>query len=229
MEQNNNKEGKKKLPSKNFSLDSQVQILKTIAVIHQTKRIGSNYKDLAKHVNGNPTSVSEALQFWKQVGILENEGRNYIPSATLVEFNKQIQWDDENSAWETLGNSLMDSWFMEALKIKFQIKNSLSYEELLQTLGSASGVPKRDSRTDSSLNVLINLLEKTNLVKKGDDGNYTIGKTGTSMKKEIRVEDDKDMTQVAVGTELYAVDSAELKKFIISNGKKLGKEIQRVD
>lgn len=223
------KEEKKKLPSNRFSLDKQVEILKIIAIIQQTKGVGSNYKDLAKHTNANPTIVSETLQFWKQVGILENSGRDYVPSLPLVEFNKQMQWGNEDSAWAIFGTALQDSWFMDALKIKFQIKNALSLEELSQMLGSESGIPKRTSKTDTSIGILIHILENAGLIIKDQSENYVIGQLDSDVKKEIKLEDEKDMVQISVGDELYAVAVDEIKEFVISKGKKLSKTIQKVD
>ena len=228
MTQKNNNENQKKLPSNACSVNTQVQILKDVAVAYQSKSDGSNYKDIAQHMGIPPTSVSKVLPFWKQVGILENKGRNYVPSTILIEFNKQFEWRDESSAWKTLGSALKDSWFMGALRTKFQRKNSLSSEELLQTLGYASGILKKSPKIKSSLQMLLNILEKTNLVKKENDTDYVIGELETT-RKTFKIEQEKDMIQVSVGAELYAVDSSKLSNFVTTYGKKLGKEIQKAD
>ena len=228
MTQNNNNENQKKLPSNAFSLDTQVQILKTITVAYQPKSEGSNYKDIAQHLEIDPTGVSKVLPFWKQVGILENKGRNYVPSAVLIKFSKQLEWRDKSSAWKTLGNALKSSWFMDALRTEFQRKNSLSSEELLQTLGYASGILESNPKINRSLQMLLNILEKTNLVKKENDTNYVIGELETTRKK-FKIEQEKDMVQVSVGTELYAVDSNKLSNFVTTYGKKLGQEILKAD
>ena len=228
MTQNNNNENQKKLPSHAFSLDTQIQILKAITVVYQPKSEGSNYKDIAQHLEIDPTSVSKVLPFWKQVGILENKERSYVPSTILIEFSRQLEWVDTSSAWKTLGSALKDSWFMNALRTKFQRKNSLSSEELLQTLGYASGILKRNPKINHSLHVLIGILEKTSLIKKENDTNYAIGELETTRKK-FKIEQEKDTVQVSVGTELYAVDSSELSNFVTTYGKKLGQEILKAD
>ena len=228
MTQNNNNENQKKLPSNAFSLDTQVQILKAITAAYQPKSEGSNYKDIAQHLEIDPTGVSKVLPFWKQVGILENKERSYVPSTILIEFSRQLEWVDTSSAWKTLGSALKDSWFMNALRTKFQRKNSLSSEELLQTLGYASGILKRNPKINRSLYMLIDILEKTSLIKKENDTNYVIGELETTRKK-FKIEQEKDMVQVSVGTELYAVDSSKLSNFVTTYGKKLGQEILKAD
>ena len=223
------KENGQALTSSRLSLEKQFEVLKTFAVIHQTKGTGSNYKDIASHVGANATIVSESLQFWSENGLLEGSRGTYTPSNSLIEFNQRIQWGDEDSAMQILRNALQNSWFITELKIKFQVKNTLTQDELKQTLGLASKISKKDANTMSALNNLIELLEKIQVVTKDENGMYSMNINTVNGKKTISVSDSEDMIQVMIGNELYAVNTDEIKEFIISKGKKLSKTIQKVN
>lgn len=217
------------LPSSRLSIEKQLEVLKTFAVIHQTKGTGSNYKNIASQVGVNATAVSDCLKFWSGNGLLEGSRGTYTPSNSLIEFNQRIQWGDENSALQILRDTLQNSWFITELKIKFQVKNNISQDELKQMLGLASKISKKDTATMTALNNLIELLEKIKVIKKDDDGNYSNNSDLSSEEKQIMVSDSDDMIQVMIEDELYAINVTEIKEFVLSKGKKLSKTIQKVD
>ncbi len=223
------KEKSQELPSSRLSLEKQFEILKTFAVIHQTKGTGSNYKDIASQVGANATVVSDCLKFWSENGLLEGNRGTYVPSSFLIEFNQQSHWGDEDSALQILREPLQNAWFVTELKIKFQVKNKLSQNELRQTLGLASKISKKDSRIMTGLNNLIELLEKIKIIIKDSDDHYSMKMDSVDKRKPISVQDSDDMMQVTLGNDLYAVDVNEIKEFVLSKGKKLSKIIQKVD
>lgn len=227
-EKSGNKE-RKALPSSKLSLEKQFEVLKTFAVIQQTKGVGSNYKDIASQLGANASAVSDSLKFWSENGLLEGDRGTYVPTSSLINFNQRIQWGDEDSALQIFRDILRDSWFVVELKIKFQVKNKISQDELKQMLGLASKISKKDTVTMTALNNLVELIEKVKIVAKDEDGQYLWNMDSDKERKEISVSDSEDMVQISVGDELYAVAVEEIKEFIISKGKKLSKTIQKVD
>lgn len=219
----------RELPSYRLAIDKQMEVLKTFSVIEKTKGTGSNYKDIAKQVGVNANNVSDSLKFWKENGFLEGDRGVYTPSQALKEFNQKIQWGDEESAWSVFRNAVKDSWFVTELKIKFHVKNMLTQEELVQTLGLASGISKKDSRITVSINNLVEILEKSKIIAKEENGTYSMNSSSGKEDKKIAIDESKDLVQVSIGDVLYAVDVSKLKEFITSNGKKLSKSIQKVE
>ena len=217
------------LPSSKLSMSKQIDVLKTFAVIYQTKNVGASYKDVATQINVNANSVSELLKFWKESGLLSSEHRGiYIPSKFLIEFNQKVQWD-KNSAWPILREALKDSWFTTELKIKFQIKQQQTENELTASLGLLSGRSKKDSKSVSSINMLIELLELICFIRKDEQGHYSLVQDTTNGNTEkISIDTSNDLMQVSIDSDLFAIDTNHLKEFVISHGKKLNKNIQQI-
>jgi hypothetical protein len=119
-------------------------------------------------------------------------------------------------------------WFITELKIKFQLKSKISTEELIKSIGMASGLQSKDAGTTKSIEVLIQLLELGKIIEKDSDGNYVL-KFDSSKPKEITVDDSKDLILIKIQDAVYAVDIKELKSFVAEKGKSVNDNIQRIE
>ena len=206
-----------------------MEVIKTFAIVYSTTGKGSSYKDVASKVGANANNVSSSLKFWKEVGFLSDDESGYIPSKTLVDFNQKIQWGDENSAWTIFHDALRNTWFLNEIVIKFQLKSKISFDDLMKSLGLASGLQYKDTNTIRSLQMLIQLLELSKILEKDDDGNYNLKSDSLDRSKGIVVDNSKNLLQVRIGDNLYAIDVNEMKSFVIEKGKEISKDIQRIE
>lgn len=222
---NNNQ---KELPSSKIVLEKQIEIIKAFAVIYGTTGKGSSYKDVASKVGVNANNVSGSLKFWKDIGFLVSDNSGYVPSQALINFNQKIQWEPD-SAWKAFHDAVKGTWFLNEITVKFQLKPKISSEELIKSLGMASGIQSKDAGTVRSLQLLIQLLELSKIIDKDSDGNYTLKHDNFTKPKEITVDASKDLIQIKIKDKLYAVDIKELEDFVVEKGKKLDGNIQRVE
>lgn len=217
------------LPTPQVSLEVQLEILKAIAVINETKGNSCSYKDIASKVDANETNVSRSLKFWKGAGlIIESSRGKYSPSKALIDFNKKIQWGSEDEAWKIIHDALENSWFVTEMKIKFQLKSKLTQDELTRTLGLASGKSNKDSGAEKAVGILIQLLESSKWIAKDQEGNYSLLSSSSAV-KNLAVEEGKDMIQVGIGDDVFALEVQQLKDFVLKNGKKISRDVQRVE
>jgi hypothetical protein len=220
-------EMKREVPYHKISVERQIDILKGFATLYEKKK-RATYKDVAPLINMNATDVSACLKFWKSVDLLEEDNSGYRASNAVCDFVKKIDWNPEE-AWSIFSRQLKDAWFVEHVGLAFQIKKSLSEEELVNSLGSASGMTKRDAAAVRSLRAIIKLLELTKKIIKGESGNYTLNlESSTDQKIEpIEIPEDKDMIKAKIGEETFAVSIKELIEFVRKQGKRLSeKEIK---
>lgn len=218
----------KEIPSHKVSMEKQVDILKGFATIYEKKK-RATYKDVAPIVNVHPNDVSACLKFWKSVGLLEEQNGGYKASAVTLEFARKIEWGTEDEAWSMIGRHLRNAWFTEHLVMVFRIKKSLTEEELLNSLGSASGATKKDKNVVTSLKILQKLLEHSKIILKDKAGDYVLNPelVQTYKRETIEVPEDRDLIKLRIGKEVYVVSIKELQEFVKKQGRKLAeKEIK---
>lgn len=217
----NRKSSAKELPGTRLSVEKQIAMLKAFVIFCDKNNKGATYKDIAPIIEASPTNVSDSLKFWKSLNILESDGNACKPSKQLDDAIRKIEWGDEENGWEIFRQALKESWFLSHLMMAFRLKPSMTESDLIDSLGSAFGAPNR-LETIKPLKYLLQILEISKTVLE-TDGNLTLnsniklsGETET-----LFVNDEKDLLQVKIGNELYAIDVSLLKNFVIKTGKRL--------
>jgi hypothetical protein len=219
----------RELPFGDVGMEKQIQMLTTFAALRE-KNEKSTYKDVAPIVDLHPTKVSSCIQFWKSISLLEVQGRGYRASDALLQFAKKKEWGAEDEAWSIIRSHLKESWFVEHLALALRIKKSLTEDELVNSLGSASGVTGRDAKVIKSLRILVDLLVLSKIVIKNQDGSYAFSPELTGEKAEsIEVPQDGDSVKVSIGSEVYVVGREELKEFVRTHGRKLAAKDIRLE
>jgi len=219
----------KELPFEKVGIEKQIEMLKAFAALREKKE-RSTYKDVGPTIDLHPTLVSSCIRFWKSIGLLEVQDGGYRASNALLEFAKKSEWGAEDEAWSIMRGHLKESWFVEHLAVAFRIKKSLTEDELVNSLGSASGVTKRDAKIMKSLRILVELLVLSRIVMKDQTGSYTFNPELSGEKaKSIEVPENGDSVKVRIGSEVYVVSREQLKEFVRTHGRKLAAKDIRLE
>ena len=219
----------RELPFRAVSAENQVEILKAFCAYYEKNKSSGSYKDIAPLVSLHPTKVSGCMKFWSSLGVLRKEGSKYLPEDKTVKFARKSEWGDEAGAWATLLDLLNDSWFVKHAVMVCRLKGKVNVEELMNSLGSASGATKKDKATTASLRILVRLLELMGAITKLDENLYEVNPKLTASKIEkIEVPEDKDFIQILLGDELFAIDVNELRGFVLERGKRLHKIMHKL-
>jgi hypothetical protein len=217
------------LPFHEIGIEKQIEILKAFCAYYEKNKSAASYRDIAPLVGLHPTKVSGCMKFWGSLGVLKKEGNKYLPESKTVEFARKAEWGDETGAWEILLDLLSDSWFVKHAVMVCRLKGKINQEELINSLGSASGETKKDKATVTSLRMLVRLLELMGVIIKLNEGLYQLNpKLAISRVERIEVPEGKDLIQILLGNELFAVDVNELREFVTKRGKHLDKTINKL-
>ena len=217
------------LPSYRLAFDKHFEIIKAYVVASNEGNKAISWKDLTKIVSVNPSLVSANNKFFQDLGLIreaEKQRGKYYPTKNAVDFSKIRDWD-EDKAKNILRELILKSWFWESTRQLLEVRKKVSEKELLGKLGIDSGAdPKKHL---PSLKVIVEYLKYVELICE-EDGTITYGKFGLKEKptQEISLPKDKDMIQIRIEEELFAVDVKELKDFVRKKGKKLNSHIYRL-
>ncbi len=210
------------LPTWRCNMDRQLDILRAVVVFFDKNNRSASYMEIAPLASVDATNVSGTLGFWKDIGILQSDGRKYQPSKDLTDTVRQLEWGDKDAAWRLFRQAIATAWFVLHLTMSFQIRKQMTPDELVSSLGNASGIPKKDKNTSVSLRNLVALLEMSGILLKDSSEIYTLNpELGAPEQKVLSVDEQKSLVQVRIGRELYAVEVDRLREFVKSSGKTL--------
>jgi len=215
------------LPFDIVKIEKQLNILKAFSVLREEGKTEVSYKDVAPLAGiRSKTNVSACLKFWYSIGLLEKENKGYRASDIIVEFFRKLEWGDEDGARSLMRSHLAKTWFGESVISAFKVRPSMSEDDLINVLGSASGVVKRDSATVRSLRAIVKLLELSEFIVKDEEGNFRLNQELMKVvrSREVKLPEDKDVIKVIIGEDSFIVEIEALKEFVRKHGKRLAKE-----
>lgn len=207
------------LPYDQVSLERQFDILKAYVAYHQKEKKAAGYKEIAPLAKISATMVSGSLKFWASTGLLLQSDGKYSPSEKLIDLCNQLSWGTDEEALRVLREALADTWFVKHIEIAFSVHQSASYEEISNSIGAITGVPKT-KLVEASLKRLIELLEKAEFIKK-EDGLYSWIHPVKPIRKTIEVDDKKDLLTFIIDGDKFVITIKELKQFILNKGQKI--------
>ena len=223
----NAEEKEKVLPFHVVKIEKQLYILKAFAELREKGKVGVTYKDVAPLAGiRSKTNVSACLKFWCSIGLLEKENRGYRASDVTVEFFRKLTWGDKDGAWSLMRRHLARTWFGESVLSAFKVRASISEDDLINVLGSASQAVKRDNTTVKSLRAIVKLLELSKIIVQDEEGNFKLNQELIKgvRSREVKLPEDKDVIKVTIGEESFIVEVEALKEFVRKHGKRLAKE-----
>ena len=218
------------LPSYRLSFEKHFEIIKAYVTASKEGNEPVSWTCFEGLVSFSPTYVSANNKFLEDLGLIkeaENQPGKYIPTEPAINFSKTIEWDEEQ-AKNILRGLILKSWFWEATDQLLKVRNKVSKDDLIKKLGVDAGADRE--RHYPSLNVIVEYLKYVGLVEE-QNGTITYGKFRPSKAPTLKIvaPEKKDMIQIALGDELYAVNIEELKSFLREKGKKLDKDIYRIE
>ena len=221
-----NAKEEKALPFERVKMEKQLNILKAFSVLRKEGETNVSYKDVAPLAGISETNVSACLRFWYSIGLLEKENRGYRASDVTVEFFRKREWGDEDGAWSLMRSHLAKTWFGKNVISAFKVRPSMSEDDLINVLGSASGAVKRDNTIVRSLRAIVKLLELSEFIVKDEEGNFRLNQELMKgvRSREVRLPEDKDVIKVTIGEDTFIVEIEALKEFVRKHGKRLAKE-----
>lgn len=220
--QNKPEVSEKALPGAKLNMEKQIAVLKAFVVYFEKNKKSASYKEIASIVKASPTNVSDSLKFWKSIGILVSEGGAAKPSQKLSEAIRTMEWEGPDKGWMAFRDAIKNSWFVEHLMMAFRLKSPMSEADIVSSLGQSYGSAGK-SKIRKPLKNLFQLLVMSGVILKDEKGNLTFNKDVkiSERPETIVVNETKDMIQIKIENELFAVDVQLLKEFVAKNGKRL--------
>ena len=217
------------LPYYDVPFEKHFEIIKAYVVISKEGKEALSCRDLRGSTSVSPNRVSANNKFFEDLGLIEKTEKGqgkYRPTEKAVEFSKAKDWDEEE-AKRILRDIILESWFWQSTNELLSVKGGrVPKEKLINRLGLDSGA---DRKHTPALKVLLEYLKYVGLIDE-EDGIITYGKAVLKQQSASKIEfpEGKDMIQVVIGDELFAIELKEFEMFVREKGRKLDKHIYRV-
>ena len=221
MTEADSKQENRILPLGKLSIDKQILILKSYAAFYEKEHRAASYKDIAPIAQTDETNVSACKGFWESIGLLRAENGKSRPSPEAVNFSSKLTWNQMDEAWRAFRKIIRDVWFVRQLSMSMRVKSEQTEVEIINQLGAASGVTKREKKVDDSLRKLFELLVISSVLVKKNEDIFALNPELASERPPLTVKTDEDFVSVILDDGRYAVDSSLLKSFVREHGKKM--------
>lgn len=153
------------LPSTRTKFDTQLLILRAFAAASgPTKRPAQN-ADVANASGVNISTVSSCNRFFADVGLIEQQGRGYVPAQAVYDFQLAHSWNPDTAAHKLAG-SIEQSWIWETIGGRLSIR-SLTDDEVTAALADAVKAPPAFR---ASIEIIIEFLIAVGLVERDAGG-----------------------------------------------------------
>jgi hypothetical protein len=219
----------KVLPFYNLNLDKQIDLVKAYVAFFDKNKKAAHYKDVASIAGVHPTQVSGCRRFWRYLGLLEEKDGIDIPSKAASEFVRKLEWDKEDDAWTLFRNQIENKWFVSHIGMVLRLQKKMTRDDLVNSLGSAASINRKDPHVVESLHILLELLTRSKIIKEDKETNSFIWTGDFDKSIQIDIPQDKDMIQIIIGQERYAVDKKKLEEFVEKEGRKLNDKQHRLE
>jgi len=219
---------KRPLPSYNISFEKHFEIIKAYVVASEEGTKPVSWKDFQGLVDVSPANVSSNNKFLEDLGIInevENKPGSYIPTPKAINLKNAQNWDEEETI-SIIRDLVSGSWFWQSARQLLSVHRKVTKKDLINKLGFDSGAdPKKHQ---PSLEILIKYLQYAGLISEENE-EISLGKYGAiEAQRKIKIPPDKDMIQISIGDDLYAIDIKEFEEFIQSRGKKLDRNVTKI-
>jgi predicted transcriptional regulator len=211
------------LPFYNLSFEKQIDVVKAYVAFYDKKKKPAHYKDVASIAGVHHTQASGCRKFWRSLGILEEKDGVDIPTKVALEFVRKLEWSKENEAWKLFRNHIVNTWFVSHVTMALKLQKTMSDDELMNSLGSAAGVHRKDPHIIDSLRILLELLIRSGIVKEDEETKKFMLHPELTKEAEplIIPEKEENLIPIIIGDERYVVSPQELKDFVKEHGKKV--------
>ncbi|MDD3175134.1 MAG: hypothetical protein PHU51_01505 [Candidatus Nanoarchaeia archaeon] len=167
-------------------LKDHLDTIKAYAVASSNGNKPLKYLDFKGLVSFHEQKVSGLNKFLEYLGLImsvKGKSGQYLPTKNLLDYQKQMDWEQEEDAKKILQKILVDTWFYESVKNVLLMKQKASLGELIQKLGLESGA---DPKThNSSLKILVDYLKFADLINEESGEFYLVKKT--EVNDEVKV------------------------------------------
>lgn len=211
------------LPFYNLSFDKQIDVVKAYVVFYDKNKKAAHYKDVASVAGVHHTQASGCRKFWRSIGILEEKNGVDIPTKFALEFVRNLEWSKEDQAWKLFRNHIINIQFVNHVAMALRLQKTMSKDELMNSLGSAAGLHRKDSHIVDSLRILLELLIRSRIIKEDEETKkFMLHPELTKEAKPFELpEKEENLISVIIGNERYVVSPQELKDFVKKHGKKV--------
>lgn len=163
----------KVLPTERVNFEKQLKILRAYVAASGDGTKPSSLGEAAALVDMNANTVSIAVQFFANTGLLQRtDGGSYLPSADALSFHRAYEWDAETAAHK-LAPTLREQWFFHALSARLSL-NPMEEEQAITVLAEASAA---SPEYKTNLRFLLDYLVASGLVLR-DGSTLRLPKSG---------------------------------------------------
>jgi hypothetical protein len=216
-------EEEKILPFYNLSLEKQIKVIKAYVAFYDKNKKAAHYKDVSSVAGVHHTQASGCRKFWKSLEILEEKDGADIPTEIALEFVRKLEWGEEDDAWKFFRNHIMKTWFVTHVIMAMRLQETMSEDELMNSLGSAAGIHRKGPHIVESLSILLELLIQSRIIDKDEETKkfmLNIELTKKTAPLEL-AEKEENLISIVIGNERYVVSPQELMDWVKEHGKKV--------
>lgn len=149
----------KVLPPRRPPLQKQFHILRSYVVASDGGKHPVSNPELAQVALMHTNNVSLANTFFADVGLIRREGGGYIPTAPVVEYHHQYDWEPDEAA-RKLAPLFADAWFGEIV-LRSLALGPRPMKDVIRALGEAA---RATGDWRDSLEMLLGYLQTVGLV-----------------------------------------------------------------
>ncbi len=124
------------LPTDRISLAKQLAILRAFDAASGLSRMPVTLKEVGGIAELKPDTISMAMSFFVEAGLIRKTDKGFIPSDAVHEFALANDWDAKTAPTK-LASALIDSWFYRELEPKLRFSGSLERDAAIQQLALA--------------------------------------------------------------------------------------------
>ena len=210
------------LPFYNLNFLKQIDVLKAYVAFYEKSKKAAHYKDVASISGVHNTQVSGCRRFWRSLSFLEEKDGIDIPTEKTLEFIRKLEWGQIDDAWRFFRDHIRDMWFFNQITMALKLQKMMDYDEVINSLGSAAGIPRKSKHIIESLRILIDLLIHSRTIQKDEESGKF--KLNSEILKGIEPfelpEKKEDLIVIVIDKERYVVPVQKLENFIKEHGKK---------
>jgi hypothetical protein len=167
----------RKLPTDRIKFQTQLDIIRGYGAISQNGTRAVNYREVAKLVKLDPTTVSLLNPFLVDNGFVERSSNDLIPSKPVVDFSIAHSWSAEMAPRKLLP-IVQRSWFGNSLRSRLSF-HPMSKEKAIAEL--ANEIAATNTDLEPRLALLLDYAEAAGLVRR--EGNQIV--VATNMAEPI--------------------------------------------
>lgn len=141
------------LPTDRLKFDTQLSVLRAYGAASGSSRERVRLDDVASAGGVAKDTVSITNEFFRSVGLISKEGREFRPSEAVVDFTTAHQWNEQSAPFK-LAEQLRESWFGKRVVRRLSVQATPRAEIVSELAIEAGASPSHRPRVEMLVDYL---------------------------------------------------------------------------